>query len=349
MITVKKRIVIPVVLFGVTALVVGGVLLAGGESGSATSAAPATATAKVTDLTRTETFDGVVAYKDLRGLSSPLQGIVTWLPVAGADLHAGDTLLSINAQPVALLNGATPAWRDLHAGMPDGPDVAQLESSLLALGYGTKSTTYPDAQWDAKTTDAVLAFQQKVGAAADGVLSLGEVVFTPTDVHVAKVDGHVGGTNDPAAPVVTVQSTDRVVILDVDPLKRDLVTQGAPVNVELPSGGPVHGTITSVSTTLTQNADGKNIYQVTVTLDDPNQVKSLALAPVTVHYVATVAEQVLAVPVSSIIGVPGGGYAVTVVTGGTTTRVPVELGTWGDGYVQVTGDLKAGDTVEVPA
>jgi peptidoglycan hydrolase-like protein with peptidoglycan-binding domain len=347
----RKRIVIPAVLFGVTALVVGAVLSAGGdtESDGDTSGAPATAAAKVTDLTRTETFDGVVAYKDLRGLSAPLQGVITWLPAAGADLGAGDTLLSINARPVALLNGATPAWRDLRAGMPDGSDVRQLESSLLALGYGTTSTTYPDAHWDARTTDAVRAFQQKVGAAPDGVLSLGEVVFTPTDVHVAKVDGHVGGTNDPAAPVVTVQSTDRVVILDVDPLKRDLVTQGAPVNVELPSGDPVHGTITSVSTTLTQNADGKNIYQVTVTLDDPNQVKSLALAPVTVHYVATVAKQVLAVPVSSIIGVPGGGYAVTVVAGSTTTRVPVELGTWGDGYVQVTGDLDAGDSVEVPS
>jgi peptidoglycan hydrolase-like protein with peptidoglycan-binding domain len=348
----KRILVLAVAVAVASAVAVGAVLWArhDADSGSDVSDAPATATAEVTDLTRTETFDGVVAYKDLRGLSSPLQGVITWLPVAGTDLGAGDTLMSINAQPVVLLTGAMPAWRDLHAGTSDGPDVQQLESSLLALGFGTKSASYPDGHWDVTTTEALVAFQQKVGAAADGELSLGEVVFSPTNVHVAKVDGVAGGTNDPAAPVVTVQSTDRIVIIEVDPLKRDLVTEGAAVNVELPGGEPAHGKITSVSTTLTQNADGKNVYQVTVTLDDPDQVKSLALAPVTVHYVATVAEQALAVPVSSIIGVPGGGYAVTVLKAdGTSDRVSVALGTWGDGYVQVTGDLKAGDTVEVPS
>ncbi|GAB3430385.1 peptidoglycan-binding protein [Actinophytocola sediminis] len=348
----SKRILVPSVLTVVAAIAVAAVLWAGrdADAGSEVTGAQATATAKTIDLTRTETFDGVVAYKDMRGLSSPLAGVITRLPVVGTDLGAGHTLLSVNAQPVVLLTGVLPAWRDMHAGMPDGPDVKQLESSLLALGYGEKSTAYPDTHWGTTTTDAVLAFQRKVGATDDGVLTLGEVVFTPTNVHIAKVDGHVGGTNNPGVPVVTVQSTDRVVILEVDPLKRDLVTQGAPVNVELPGGGPVKGKITSVSTTLSQNADGKNIYQVTVELADPNQVKSLALAPVTVHYVATVAKDVLAVPVSSIIGVPGGGYAVTVVRGGgTTDRVPVTLGTWGDGYVEVTGDLDDGDTVEVPS
>jgi multidrug efflux pump subunit AcrA (membrane-fusion protein) len=348
----RKRILVPAVLAVVAAIAVGAVLWAGhdADAGNAGTAAQATATAKTTDLTRTETFDGVVAYKDMRGLSSPLAGVITRLPVVGTDLGAGATLMSVNAQPVVLLTGTLPAWRDMHPGMPDGPDVQQLETSLLALGHGTKSTAYPDTHWGTTTTDAVVAFQEKTGATADGVLSLGEVVFTPTDVHIAKVDGHVGGMNDPAVAVVTVQSTDRVVLLEVDPLKRDLVTQGAPVNVELPGGDPVKGKITSVSTTLTQNADGNNIYQVTVELAAPDQVKSLALAPVTVHYVATVAQDVLAVPVSSIIGVPGGGYAVTVVRDdGTTGRVAVKLGTWGDGYVQVTGELTAGDTVAVPS
>jgi multidrug efflux pump subunit AcrA (membrane-fusion protein) len=265
----------------------------------------------------------------------------------GTDLTSGDVLLSVDAQPVVLLGGATPAWRDLVAGMTDGPDVLQLETALHALGYGTQT---PDSHWDKQTTAAVEALQTKIGATPDGELTLGEAVFTPTDVHIAKIDGHVGATVDPDATVLTVQNTDRVVLLEVDPLKRDLVTQGAQVNVELPAGTAVHGTITAVSTTLTQNADGKNIYQITVELTDPDQVKDLALAPVTVHYVATIAKQVLAVPVSSIIGIPGGGYAVTVIADNAATqRVSVKLGAWGDGYVQVTGDLQAGDTVEVPA
>ncbi|TDV37760.1 efflux RND transporter periplasmic adaptor subunit [Actinophytocola oryzae] len=340
----NTRLLIPLVVFAAAAVTLGAVLLSGGN-GTPPVKASATAKAKTTDLTRTETFDGVVAYKDMRGLSTPKPGVITWLPAVGTDLKSGEVLLSVDAQPVVLLAGVTPAWRNLEAGVPDGPDVLQLETALAALGHGGT----PDSRWDEHTTEAVKALQTGIGATADGVLSLGEVVFTPTDVHIAKVDGHVGATVDPDASVLTVQSTDRVVLLEVDPLKRDLVAQGAQVNVELPAGTVAHGTITAVSTTLTQNADGKSIYQITVELTDPDQVKDLALAPVTVHYVATVATQVLAVPVSSIIGVPGGGYAVTTVTeNGATRRVPVTLGAWGDGYVQVTGNLRAGDTVEVP-
>jgi peptidoglycan hydrolase-like protein with peptidoglycan-binding domain len=344
----RKRILIPVGVVTAVAIIVGSVLVVGGGTAPA-GEAPATATAKVGDLTRTETLNGVVAYQDLRGLSSPRSGIITWLPPVGQDVAPGQVLMSVDAQPVVLLDGPMPAWRELRSGVPDGPDVQQLESSLLALGYGGKDADYPDAHWDRETTEAVIAFQKKVGAAADGVLSLGEVVFTAGAVHIAKLDGHVGGLSSPDTSVLTVQSTERLVTLEVDPVKRDLVPQGAPVNVQLPSGETITGKIASVSTTLVQNADGKPVYAVSVTLDDPSQVADIALAPVTVHYVATVATQVLAVPVSAIIGVPGGGYAVNAMAAnGGTKRVSVELGAWGDGYVQVTGDITAGTKVEVP-
>ncbi|MBE1470775.1 peptidoglycan-binding protein [Kibdelosporangium phytohabitans] len=331
-------------VFAAAAVALSIVLLTAGCNGASKISAGGTAKAAVTDVTRTETFNGVVAYKDLRGLATSMSGVITWLPPAGTGLTSGQVLLSVDAQPVVLLSGGLPAWRDLGTGMTDGPDVLQLETALHALGHGPATV---DSHWDKETTVAVKALQGRIGAATDGKLTLGEAVFTPTDVHIAKVDGHVGATVDPAAAVLTVQSTERVVLLDVDPLKRKLVTQGALVNVELPAGTTVHGNITAVSTTLTQNADGKSIYQVTVELADPSQVKDLALAPVTVHYAATVAKQVLTVPVASIIGVPGGGYAVTVVADG-PQRVPVQLGAWGDGYVQVTGALKPGDTVQVP-
>lgn len=322
------------------------VLLFGGEESTEDEPVMATAKVAVMDLTRTETLNGVVAYQDLRTLAAGKSGTVTWLPAVGQDLVSGAVLWSIDAQPVALLGGAMPAWRDLKPGMADGPDVQQLEQALHELGFGPQT---PDQHWSSATTKAVRAFQKKVGAVDDGVLSLGEVVFTQGNVHIAKLDANVGGMTAPGASVLTVQSTERVVILEVDPLERDLVPQGAPVNVELPSGQGVAGKIESISTTLIQNADGKNIYQVTVLLDDPSQVAGIALAPVTAHYVTTVAGQALAVPISAIVGVPGGGYAVHVVgENGAMTRVSVELGAWGDGYVAVTGELAAGETVEVP-
>lgn len=323
----------------------GAAFVFGGEKSTEDTTVTATAKVAVRNLTRTETLNGVVAYQDMRTLSAGKAGTITWLPAVGQDLAPGAVLMSIDAQPVVLLGGAVPAWRDLKPGMPDGPDVLQLEQALHALGHGPQ---VPDQDWTSATTKAVKEFQKKVGAVDDGVLSLGEVVFTQGDVHVAKLDADVGGMTSPGASVLTVQSTERVVTLEVDPLERDLVPPGAPVNVELPSGKAVTGKIESVGTTLTQNAEGKNVHQVTVLLDDPGQVADIALAPVVVHYVTTVAEQVLTVPVSAVIGVPGG-YAVNVVgEHGAMTRVSVKLGAWGDGYVAVTGDLQAGVSVEVP-
>jgi peptidoglycan hydrolase-like protein with peptidoglycan-binding domain len=228
-------------------------------------------------------------------------------------------------------------------------DIAQLEAALLALGYGKQGSGYPDAHWDATTTDAVKQFQEKLGASTDGVLSLGEVVFTAGDVHVAKLNTHVGAQATPNGPVMTVSATARVVTLDLDPLDRDLIAPGAPVQVELPSGAKASGKVTAVGTSLEMSAEDKQVYKVQVALDDPAQAGDLALAPVTVRYAVTVAAQVLSVPVSAILGTPGGGYAVDVRTPeGEHRRVPVQLGAWGDGYVQVTGELAAGDTVEVP-
>jgi peptidoglycan hydrolase-like protein with peptidoglycan-binding domain len=347
----RRKVLIPAVVAAVVVIGIAAVIVAQNASPGSSDEQITFGTAKaaVRDLVRTESLNGVIAYRDIRDLSSAQTGIITRLPDAGDDLHSGEVLMAINEQPVVLLNGPVPAWRDLKAGVADGADIQQLEASLLALGYGQQGSGYPDTHWDAKTTDAVKQFQAKVGAVNDGVLSLGEVVFTAGDVHVSKVNNHVGGLATPDSSVLTVSSTERVVSLDLDPLDRDLIDEGVPVEVELPSGEKAPGKVDSVSTTLETNADNKQVFKVRVVLDDPAKAGDLALAPVTVHYAATVATQVLSVPVTAIIGVPGGGYAVDVVNPGSSKkRLPVQLGAWGDGYVQVTGDLKAGDTVEVP-
>ncbi|QFU93212.1 efflux RND transporter periplasmic adaptor subunit [Amycolatopsis sp. YIM 10] len=346
----KPKIAVPVALglVAVAGAAVWFVADSGAEPAPLAGSAP-TADVAVRDLTRTEKLSGTVAYQDMRDLSAAQSGIITQLPTPGTDLVSGDVLMRINDKPVVLLNGVVPAWRDLKSGVTDGPDVHQLESALLALGFGKPSATYPDDDWSQKTTDAVKQLQKKIGAEDDGVLSLGEVVFTEGNVHIAKLNAHEGGMTSPSAPVLTVQSTDRVVSVDLDPLDRDLIEVGKPVQVELPSGDKAAGKVESVSTTLESNSDGKGVFKVTISLDSPDQVSGLALAPVTVHYVATVAQQALSVPVSSVIGLPGGGNAVVVVgPDGTTKQVPVKLGEWGDGFVQVTGDLPAGTKVEVP-
>jgi multidrug efflux pump subunit AcrA (membrane-fusion protein) len=60
----------------------------------------------------------------------------------------------------------------------------------------------------------------------------------------------------------------------------------------------------------------------------------------------------LSVPVTALVGKAGGGFAVEVVRSGERRElVAVTLGLFdtADGRVQVTGDLRAGDSVVVPS
>ncbi|QFU93216.1 HlyD family efflux transporter periplasmic adaptor subunit [Amycolatopsis sp. YIM 10] len=349
----KKRtiafIAVPVVVAGGLTAVL---LTTGRPAPPADAGQPAvnTASVSVRDLSRTETMNGVIAYRDERDLTSSKGGIVTMLPGVGDTVKSGGVLMRVDERPVVLFNGTIPAYRDLGPGITDGPDVAQLEETLVSLGYGKKSSTYPDAHWNSVTTTALKKYQEDVGAVIDGIASLGEISFTPGDIRIAKRTTTVGAPVVPGQAVLTVSGTERLVTVDLDPADRELVAVGAAVKVEPPNGEKVDGTIEEVGTALEAGADGKQVYKLKVKLADATAGDNVALAPVTVRYTTVVAQQALTVPVAAVVGVPGGGYAVDVLPpqGGAAVRTPVELGAWGDGFVVVTGGVQAGDKVEVP-
>src|ERR1700679_3598256 len=60
----------------------------------------------------------------------------TALPSVGQIVRRGQSLYEIGSQPVLLLYGSTPATQAFLAGMAPGPDVAELNANLDALGYG---------------------------------------------------------------------------------------------------------------------------------------------------------------------------------------------------------------------
>ena len=93
---------------------------------------------------------------------------------------------------------------------------------------------------------------------------------------------------------------------------------------------------------------------MTVRLTHPDAAANLDEAPVSVNIISAQAHGVLAVPISALVALAGGGYAVEVVHGsGTlTTRrlVPVQTGLYSNTLVQVSGaGLAAGEEVEVPS
>jgi Putative peptidoglycan binding domain len=89
-------------------------------------------------------------------------GILTAAAQPGAVVRRGGVLYRVDNQPVRLLFGTVPAYRDLAAGMPDGPDVHQLEQNLAALRLDPGRV---DQRFTGATAAAIRRWQARVGTA----------------------------------------------------------------------------------------------------------------------------------------------------------------------------------------
>ncbi len=119
--------------------------------------------------------------------------------------------------------------------------------------------------------------------------------------------------------------------------------------MELPDGTEVPATVVDVASVATL-AGNSTVFEVTIALDDPSAAASLDEAPVDVLIVTDSARGVMAVPVTALLVLAEGGYAVEVDAGGGQTRlIGVEPGFFGDGLVEVqSGSLQLDDRVVVP-
>jgi hypothetical protein len=352
-----------------TALVAGGALAvlaagvvawrSGDDGGPSTASAdePATTTAEVTvrDLEERTELDGTLGYGDTSQLALSAQGTVTWLPPEGSVVDRGQSVAEVDDRVVPLLFGDRPLWRELGSGVEDGPDVELVEANLVALAVVTADELTVDQEWTSATTDALEEWQDALGLDDTGRLAPGAVAVQPGAVrvaaHVAELGGQAGG------PILEVAGTTRQVTVDLEATRQGMVAVGQTVDVELPDGTVVPGTVASVGTVAetpegSENdptADTTPTIEVTVSLNDPAAAGALDQAPVTVSVVTSAAQGVTAVPVDALLALAEGGYAVErPVVGGGTKLVPVEIGAFADGWVQVTGDLAEGDDVVVP-
>ncbi len=256
-------------------------------------------------------------------------GTLTWLAPAGSTVDRGQPLYEVDGHKVPLLFGDRPAWRPLG---PDtkGVDVRQLEQNLVALGFATARNLEVDDTWTAATTDAVKRWQKAAGLDQDGIVDLGE-------------DARPGGevlTATPAAPMVTVK---------LDASKRDLVAAGDAVDIKLPGGKQIPGTVASVGTVASSGngGGGGGNSEVEVAVTPSGSTEGLDGAPVSVAITRQSAQNVLAVPVAALLALAEGGYGVE--TEADHKLVPVETGLFADGQVEVRSPvLRPGVKVVVP-
>jgi peptidoglycan hydrolase-like protein with peptidoglycan-binding domain len=317
-----------------------------------TSATPA-ATAQVQrqDLAGQTKVDGTLGYAGTAAVQSPLSGRITWLPKVGQVIGRGGTLLAVDNTPVQLFYGPRPAWRDLAVGVDDGPDVRQLERNLVALGYDPDHQITVDHHYTWATAAAVKRWQQARGLDQTGSFTTGmPAVFLPWAVRVQQLSGSVGAQATPGGPVYTVTSNRHQVTVDLDVSQQSYVKAGDRVQVTLPNGRRVKGSISKVGRVAETQGEAPNqttTIPVTVTLDDPKAGGRLDQAPVEVHVTTQTRKGVLAVPVTALLALKEGGYGLeTVDAAGQHHLVAVRLGVFSDGMVEVAGSgLRAGTKV----
>jgi peptidoglycan hydrolase-like protein with peptidoglycan-binding domain len=344
-------------VLSVAGLVLALVLALGGNDGTAaTTATPGTTTTvERRDIVAREDLDGTLGYADEQTTSAPAAATVTGLPEAGAVLRPGRVLYRLDGKPIVLLDGGHVAWRRLAEGITDGSDVRQLERNLVALGYDPGRAIRIDGRFDVATRAAVERLQRKVGLEPTGALELGQVVFLDGIRRVGSVTAILGGPVAAGGEILKTTSARREVTVKLDPSQQTYVYVGETVQVELPDGRVVDGTVKEVGKVATAetNQDGsQGDPKIDVSISLRGNGTGLDQAPVTVKLATEIRRNVLAVPVTALSAQAGGGSALEVVQAdGSTQLVPVETGTFADGYVEVSGaGIRAGlRVVEAPA
>jgi peptidoglycan hydrolase-like protein with peptidoglycan-binding domain len=301
-------------------------------------------------LVEQQDVDGTLGHGDAVPLVNRTNGTLTWLAAPGSTVDRGEPLYEVDGRKVRLLFGDRPAWRTLG---PDtsGVDVKQLKQNLVALGYGTASGLGTGDAWTAATTEAVKRWQKAVGLDQDGIVDLGEIVFQAGAVIISSQSGHVGEDARPGGAVLTATPAATLVTVGLDASKRDLIAAGDTVDIELPGGKRIPGTVTSVGTSASDDGNGQGgggNAEVQVTITPGASTEGLDGSPVDVFFTRRKAENVLAVPVGALLALAEGGYGVELAD--THELVAVETGLFADGMVEVRGDgLEPGVKVVVPA
>jgi hypothetical protein len=305
------------------------------------------------DLVDREDVQGTLGFADPRTIAAAAEGTLTRVRPEGSAVRRGQSLFSIDARPTAhVLYGRVPMYRALHAGVSDGSDVRQLERNLVALGLDPRGAVEVDGHWDAATTAAVLRWERRRGATADGVVERGDVVFSAGAARVGQHRAEAGDPARPGAPVLELTVRRRVVTARLDASRQGTVRRGDRVRVTLPDGAEAGGRVTRVGRVARAGQEGAEatVELRVALLGRHARAGGFDRAPVTVSVATARVRGVLAVPVTALVATAAGRYAVEVQdAGGTRRLVAVRTGAFAGGEVEVAGrGLREGTRVVVP-
>jgi peptidoglycan hydrolase-like protein with peptidoglycan-binding domain len=292
------------------------------------------------DLTSTSEFTGELGFGDSWPLSLTADGIVTGARELGTVVDFGESLIEIDNRRVFLVEGDVPMFRDLELTSPRvaGEDVAQLQRFLIAQGFDRDDTLEADGEFDSVTRKAVMDWQEATWQQKTGRVTRADMVFNPEPLRIAD-EQRIGSVFEQ----LEVTAWEPTVTVDVANRDKQLLTVGTPVTIEFGDGSQVDGSVSE---------------QVSVPQDDGSTKSRATIAPhgdvpgetgqVTISVDATLASDVMIVPVGALLALAEGGYAVEVVDGGGATHlVGVDVGEILDGKAEVSGGIDTGESVLV--
>ena len=311
------------------------------------------------DLQGHTSVTGTLRYSDSRKFKSGFEGVLIQVPASGAVLTQGDVLYRTGNETAYLMRGNLPAWRSFEAGMEDGEDIRQLETALRDLGYFDYE---PDDHFSWATTSAILKWQKDLDLPRTGTLPLGRIVFTPGDLRVGTVTARVGDRVAADTELFDVTSTTQVVDANIKLSDQKLAVAGTAVTIKLPDAKKTAGKITSVGTPTEKSSGSgsgagsgsgeskERVIPITVTLTDASATTNFQEVSVTVDLPSEKRTGVLSVPVGALLALSADQYGVEIVeAGGTTRKVPVTIGLFAGGRVEISGqDISEGQRVVVP-
>lgn len=200
----------------VTAAAGGGVAIAMQRTSSshaaatdATVAKTATATVDQRDLITYDETTATLGFTASATVSSPVAGTVTSIVASGDAVGAGSVVATVDGEPVVAFIGDIPSYRDLDVDSSDGPDIRQLETNLVALGFDPFGYIDIDETFDSATEDSVTLWEQSIGLDGDGTVPEGRIVNIPGRLLVDSVSAGIGNAVQAGSSLLTARVAER--------------------------------------------------------------------------------------------------------------------------------------------
>jgi peptidoglycan hydrolase-like protein with peptidoglycan-binding domain len=186
------------------------------------------------------------------GSSSAGTVYISKLDVAAGDTIAnGRKLAEIDGEPLFALAGKVPAWRDLTPG-ESGPDVAELQKALAALGYYDDGDT--PGYFGPATEYAVSLYYGHLGYTppSSGGVPAADVVFLPSlPATVVAVNGATG--EQPGQPFLELAARGSLALTgELPPAYAGQVKSGLKATIyDEVTGIHAAGTVSDIGTATT--------------------------------------------------------------------------------------------------